>query len=541
MAEQSLLGARFATAAARRQGLLFGLLLVAMFGFYLTTTLHHDVSWYLVATDRLLDGARLYVDIIEVNPPLAFYLTMPPVALARFTGLAPTACFIGYAFLLITGSLLLTRRLLDRQPELCATHRSAMLLAAAAVLSVAPIGVFGQREHLMLIFALPYLFLVSARLAGQRCDRVLAALIGLAAAIGFCLKPHFFLVPAALELYLISRRRSLLAAFRAESWSLLGGTALYALFVVIAHPQYLDFIVPSAMLVYDAYASPLRKVLLLPSVFAILPTFILYAVLRSVGMLGRSADTFVIAAVAFLIVYVVQSKGRTFQYQLLPATAAACLTAAAMTVELATRRQTSQTARLLSLIGGGALAIPLIMLLAGGAYRNPVAQRLLPAVEKYAHNGTIYAFTSYVSVGFPLVNEAHVRWASRFPTQWVLPGTLRHLAHPQTLDPQTEDRLRRTRTLYGRRCDRGPRAGAARPRHRRQEQRLLPRRDIRFVGLLWPPCAFCRILAALCEGRGRHLLDWWDQARIRALVPPQRCPQLRGLICAEASCYDGAL
>jgi hypothetical protein len=441
MAEGPGIVSRLAAIAAQRLGLLVGPMLVAMCGFYLTTTLHHDVSWYLVATDRLLDGARLYVDIIEVNPPLAFYLAMPPVALARLAGIAPTACFIGYTFLLIAGSLLLIRRLLERQPGRSAGYRSTMLLAAATALAVAPIGVFGQREHLMLIFALPFLFLISARFAEQPCDHGFAALVGLFAAIGFCLKPHFFLVPAALELYLIIFRRSLFAVFRAECWSLFAGTILYAFFVVVAHPQYLDFIVPNAMLVYDVYASPLSSVLLQPPVFAILPAVILYAVLRSAGLVGRSVDAFTIAAIGFLAVFVVQSKG--WPYQLLPASVATCLTATAVVVDVTTQRRTSQIARILLFVcGSSVLGIPLLLLVSGGAYSNPTAQRLLPAVEKYADNGTIYAFTSYVSVGFPLVNEAGVRWASRFPTQWLLPGTLRHLSHPEFLNPQSEYRLR---------------------------------------------------------------------------------------------------
>jgi len=40
--------------------------------------LHSDVSWYLVATERFVNGARLYQDVIEVNPPLAFYLMARP-------------------------------------------------------------------------------------------------------------------------------------------------------------------------------------------------------------------------------------------------------------------------------------------------------------------------------------------------------------------------------------------------------------------------------------------------------------------------------
>ncbi|HUL09871.1 MAG TPA: hypothetical protein VLV76_26305 [Candidatus Acidoferrum sp.] len=417
------------------------LLLAGAFGFCLTTTLHHDVSWYLVATNRLLDGALLYVDIIEVNPPLAFYLTMPPVAFARLTGIAPAACFIGYVFLLIAVSLFLIRRLLDRQAALSAGYRSVMLLAAATALAVAPIGVFGQREHLMLIFALPYLLLMSARIADQGCDRRFAAVIGLFAAIGFCLKPHFFLVPALPELYLAAQRRSPSAVFRPESWSLLAAAVLYALFVAVAHPQYFDVVLPNALLVYDAYSSSLRAILLQPSLYVLAPVAAVYAVLRSIGIAQRRTDAFAAATIGAFAGYVLQAKG--WPYQLLPTTAIACLAAVAMLAETVAEERLTQGTRLLSLAaGGGALILPLFALAAGGTYRNPVAPSLLPAVEKYADGGTIYAFTSYVSVGFPLVNEAHVRWASRFPAQWLLPGALRHLAHPQSLDPDQEARLR---------------------------------------------------------------------------------------------------
>jgi hypothetical protein len=38
-------------------------------------------------------------------------------------------------------------------------------------------------------------------------------------------------------------------------------------------------------------------------------------------------------------------------------------------------------------------------------------------------------------VGFPLVNEAHVQWASRFPSQWLLPGAVKQLVGSRHLDP----------------------------------------------------------------------------------------------------------
>ncbi|UVK55542.1 hypothetical protein DBIPINDM_002073 [Mesorhizobium sp. AR02] len=47
-----------------------------------------DVSWLLVIGERVLDGERLSVDIIEVNPAFSAWLYLPFVLLERLTGLS---------------------------------------------------------------------------------------------------------------------------------------------------------------------------------------------------------------------------------------------------------------------------------------------------------------------------------------------------------------------------------------------------------------------------------------------------------------------
>jgi hypothetical protein len=48
-----------------------------------------DVSWYLIVSERMLDGQRLYVDILETNPPMAVSVYWLGVALARAIGVRP--------------------------------------------------------------------------------------------------------------------------------------------------------------------------------------------------------------------------------------------------------------------------------------------------------------------------------------------------------------------------------------------------------------------------------------------------------------------
>ena len=63
------------------------------------------VAWYLYAGGRFLDGAALYSDIFELNPPLALWLCAAVVALARGLAVDPTLLFKTILFLLTGVSL----------------------------------------------------------------------------------------------------------------------------------------------------------------------------------------------------------------------------------------------------------------------------------------------------------------------------------------------------------------------------------------------------------------------------------------------------
>jgi hypothetical protein len=434
--------ARAALSLLERPAILLPLLWLAALLFYLPTRLHPDVSWYLFSTERFLDGARLYRDIIEVNPPLAFYLTVPPVAIARATGLSSGPFFVSYMFLLLALSLLLVDRLLRQTPGVSGRTRGGLLLAMLGALVVLPLPVFGEREHMMLVFALPYIFLVGNRLAGLGCTTRLAIAIGVFAAFGFDLKPYFSLVPILLELYLMVVRRSVYAVFRPEAMVLLAGTAVYVVLALTLNPEYFSLVVPYAALVYDAYASPLLAVLVRPGVLTLLLPICAFGFARSVAAADRRVHAFAFAGVGFFAGYVVQSKG--WDYQLLPTIVTTFLAITQILVSLLERPPAAVLPRRRQLIVWATAALVVLAMtpVVRGPSQDLFTDRMLPIVQKYARGGTIAALSSHVWVGFPLVNEAGVQWASRFPTQWLLPGAhvkLRQAAH---LEPQKERKLR---------------------------------------------------------------------------------------------------
>src|ERR1700722_11846083 len=68
--------------------LLLGVLTVVMFA-ALRSPLKDDIAWLLYVARRWMAGRELYVDVIEVNPPLIVWLSAIPLAISRWLAVNP--------------------------------------------------------------------------------------------------------------------------------------------------------------------------------------------------------------------------------------------------------------------------------------------------------------------------------------------------------------------------------------------------------------------------------------------------------------------
>src|SRR5437660_707151 len=98
--------------------------------------LNTDVSWLLVIGERMLDGQRLYRDIIEINPPMAAFAYLPGVALARILGVDPRHVIDAQLLLLAAASLFAVSRILRLSPSLSGLNWGPLVIWAAAVVTV---------------------------------------------------------------------------------------------------------------------------------------------------------------------------------------------------------------------------------------------------------------------------------------------------------------------------------------------------------------------------------------------------------------------
>jgi hypothetical protein len=390
-------------------------------------TINNDVAWYIYSANAFLNGGRLYDDIFfEVNPPLMLYLTVPGVALARLTGLFSVHAYVLTVFAVAALSLWLGARVLSNRP---APDRQACLVFAFLVLVILPAGDFGQRPHLMVCFALPYLLLVAGRLhdGNAASGTLFAASVGAIAAIGFSIKPHFLLLPAALEGLLLWRTRRPLSVLRPESLALGAAVALYGAAILVFTPEYVTRVVPYALEVYNAaYRNGLGFVLARPETVLVPLAVLLHWRARSALAPHHAAvaDVLVLAAVTLFSVYLLQVKG--WNYHVYPTRAALLMLAG--TVFVASPTLSRATRRIALLATVALLANAVIM--SDNRYR--LMDGLMPYVRAQGAEA-IYFFSSNTWTGFPLTVYAEVEWASRFASLWLLPGVAqgRHAPAPE--------------------------------------------------------------------------------------------------------------
>ncbi len=407
------------------------------------SVLHHDPAWLIHGTEVFLAGGKLYRNVFELNPPLIFYLTVPPVWFARSFNLHSIDVFIVYVSLLTALCLGIVSALLRSEETLSPLVRNGVMLATAVALTVDPAERFGQREHLMLILSLPYLFLAAMRSRSMLCDARFAIAIGVLAAFGFALKPHFLLVPAAIECYLVIQRADFRQFARPETLALAGMVALYPFVILSFTPDYLTIIVPFAMAVYGrGYDVALSVVLLRPEAVLLPVIVFVQCTFRRRQRVPELGDILSIASGCFFIIYLVQMKGWSYQIYPLDAT----LFMLASNVFLQEFAQNTAPTRFRCLTAAiGVLLLAMATAAGIHLYRfattmtNAFMTDMAPFVRGLPTGSYIYVFTAAVSNGFPLVNYYNLGWSSRFDTFWLLPGLIALPSPPRKIEQFVRD------------------------------------------------------------------------------------------------------
>ncbi len=387
-----------------------------------------DNAFLLYAAGRVLDGAKLYVDVVEINPPLIVAFNFPPLLIARLAGVSEllvfrigVACLLGLSVLVSQVGL----RVICWAPY--SGLRTYLTILITFVLFLLPGEVFSEREHLMLALTMPYLFVVVARGMDRPIPALHAHVIGILAGFGFALKPQFVVLWLALELWLAASRRKW-PKLRPEAGWVAVVFMVYALAVFGLTPEYLEVV----RRLGGPYLSFLRNSPVMTLLFgegARLPlvTLLAYVALRKRCPRPSLITGLAVAVLGLLIVGTIQGKG--WSYHFYPASATSVILLALMVATVA-RPLTSLAPRVYGVVSYGLLAAILLGSTTMGAWK--VLDSKGPEVEPYpgfweladlvrdrAEDRTVLVLSYNMRSAWPLVPYAGAESSLRFPSLWL--------------------------------------------------------------------------------------------------------------------------
>jgi len=422
--------------------------LAAVLFIALRSPLKDDIAWLLYVARRWMAGRELYVDVVEVNPPLIVWISAIPLEIAGWFDIDSQLVAMPVFIAAVLGCAWWTANLAQPLGGLFA-ERLPVFAAIGSALLILPAADLGQREHLLVAAFLPYLVLfarsldaqsldarsLDARsldaqsldrgpLAGHRALLVASVIAGVLAGLGCALKPRYGLVFGVLEGLALTRG---LRPWR--TLPLTAGATLvgYAGLVAIVCPAYLRRAVPLALALYGATDVPFLT-LLSDSTMLLCGEAVAIGLLwlrrRSLPDYTMMLTLVVFAATSTVVCFV---DGKNWYYHRLPAIVATVLALLLWTAtELVQRRWRIRWPLLVAGLAVTVFCASSIRQLEPEAMDAVEPQKTtvdrLEEMLRTEHARTYIAFSEWIALGFPVVNETGVTWASRFDSMWALKG-----------------------------------------------------------------------------------------------------------------------
>jgi hypothetical protein len=386
-----------------------------------------DVAWLLHVARDWLHGRRLYVDIVEINPPLIVWLSAIPVLIADFAGASATSVAVVLAAAFMLGCAWWCAVLLRGYSPLFQRRAPAFAAISVTLLAV-PGGDFAEREHLLVAGALPYLCLLARRLGGSDASTRSEVLIGFLAGAGCALKPTYglaFTIVGGVAALRGARPRAEVASFLAVLLS-------YGVAILALYPEYFSTAAPLAVALYGANDPPLGRLL------GVCRTLIFGDAVALVLLLNHARPprsdklfmTLVVFGCGATLTCLVEAKD--WFYHQIPGTVAITL-ALLYWIAAATSRAIAPARHARLGLAVSACALGTFGYAALGRLTPRMQVALAPEMTTEAnlerlilHEGSrsYMAFSQFLWVAFPVVDDVGVTWTSRFDSMWALRGQL---------------------------------------------------------------------------------------------------------------------
>ena len=297
------------------------------------------------------------------------------------------------------------------------------------MLLIVPAADLGQREHLLVAAMLPYFVLFAGALDRAPPKRLIGLAAGILAGLGCALKPRYAGVFVALECVALLQG---LRPWRVMPIAAATTMALYGAAVALTCPAYLTRAVPLALALYGGTDVPFTSLLVdsLPLILGEVIALLLWHHARKDLPERNLLLTLVAFAAASTVICFID--GKDWFYHRLPATIVTVLALLCWAISTWLHRHSEARSLRLPMAMAG-IAAMVFSVTAFQRLEPEVALAMEPEVTtvqkleqivRQQHARTYIAFSEWIALGFPVVNNTGVAWASRFDSMWALKGEL---------------------------------------------------------------------------------------------------------------------
>lgn len=367
-----------------------------------------DSIWILHCADEMFKGGILYKDITDVNPPLIFIYSLIPIFISKITPLDSIESYIFFVLIIISISIFLIYKILNTIYS--KKTLKIYLYSILFIISISTTSNFGEREHLFILFILPYIFtkIYANKITLTQND---AIFISLFAVLGFNLKPHFFLLFLLLETITLIKNKKISSFLRIDFFIISLSPFLYLLIIFLFFPLYIYETLPFAIETYSsAFNRNIVQLIINPEFFFLLSLLIFWYIYSKKEKNIEEDIIFIFSIFSLVLIYLLQQKG--WSYHRLPIFILSQIFLIKILINIAKNK-------LYFLF-----FIPLYILI---VINNQSAHPYYPLLKKYTHSlpnkQVIFIATMDIAQGKALLKPTQ-KWASSYSALFMLPSIM---------------------------------------------------------------------------------------------------------------------
>ncbi len=215
-----------------------------------------NISWLLMAAERLLDGQSLSQHIYETNPPLSILIYIPHVLFSKALNLPPPVGSFYLTSIFVIISTLATYSIIKNFTFLNNTEKKSFILGYIISITLITTLFFSDREHFIIMALIPFVLCQYALTHRINIPKALLITVMIIGAIAILIKPHYGLIPTVFLIDRMIKQKRFNIFFDIDFIALSSITLLYIGIIFAFFPDYIQIIFPDVLNLYMANKQP---------------------------------------------------------------------------------------------------------------------------------------------------------------------------------------------------------------------------------------------------------------------------------------------